>query len=142
MQLEQHADGILVTTDLQRIDGDRVEAFLRKSYWANTRTRERIDRSMQRSLCFGALHDDDLIAFARVVTDYADFAWLCDVYVDEPWRGKRVGHRLLEAVLSHPDLQGLRRWVLATRDAHSLYAEFGFMPLQDATRWMEIRSSG
>ena len=127
----------LVSTDVSLIDLDAVERFLRASYWAAERTREQIARSLRSSLVFGLYESGRQVGFARVVTDATDFAWLCDVFVEPELRGKNLGKWLLAAVLAHPQLQGLRRWVLATRDAHGLYAQSGFTPLADPGRWME-----
>ena len=134
---EQTSGRFSLTTDTTRIDNDVVESFLRQTYWAAERTRERIDESIRNSLCFGLFEGERLIGFARVVTDYADFAWLCDVFILEEYRGQMLGKWALEAILAHPRLQGLRRWVLATKDAHGLYAQFGFQALTAPDRWME-----
>jgi GNAT superfamily N-acetyltransferase len=127
-----------VTTDRGAIDVDAVESFLRKSYWAANRSRERIERSLEHSVCFSLVHGDEQVGFARVVTDYSDFAWLCDVYVDEAHRGNGLGELLVQAAVEHPQLQGLRRWILATRDAHTLYEKFGFKTLNNPEKWMEL----
>ena len=137
MLYEQTSGRFSLTTDTTRIDNDVVESFLRQTYWAAERTRERIDESIRNSLCFGLFEGERLIGFARVVTDYADFAWLCDVFILEEYRGQMLGKWALEAILAHPRLQGLRRWVLATKDAHGLYAQFGFQALTAPDRWME-----
>jgi GNAT superfamily N-acetyltransferase len=92
---------------------------------------------MQNSLVFGVYDIDRQIGLARVVTDHATFAWLCDVYILEAYRGRGIGKWLMDTVLAHPDLQGLHRFLLATRDAHELYSRFGFVPLRSADRWME-----
>lgn len=128
-----------VTTDVGQLDLDTVERFLHKSYWAADRPRTTIARSVRHSLSFVLLCGDTQVGFARVVTDYSDFAWLCDVYVDDAHRGRELGKFLVETVLQHPELQGLRRWILATRDAHGLYAQFGFRALANPEIWMERR---
>jgi len=130
-----------ISCDPARIDVDAVEQFLRASYWAPERSRAKIERSIQTSIVFGVYEDAHQIGFARVVTDKADFAWLCDVYLDAAVRARGIGKWLLKTVLAHPDLQGLKRWLLATRDAHGLYQQFGFVPLADPNRWMERSSS-
>jgi GNAT superfamily N-acetyltransferase len=84
------------------------------------------------------VHGDEQVGFARVVTDYSDFAWLCDVYVDEAHRGNGLGELLVQAAVEHPQLQGLRRLILATRDAHTLYEKFGFKTLNNPEKWMEL----
>jgi GNAT superfamily N-acetyltransferase len=118
---------------------ETVEAFLRQSYWAAERSRERISRTLETSLCFMAFDERDrrAVGFARVVTDYADFAWLCDVFVEPDARGNGLGKWLVECVLEHPELQGLRRMILATSSAHGLYERYGFTPLANPERWME-----
>jgi GNAT superfamily N-acetyltransferase len=127
----------LISTDVALIDLDAVERFLRASYWAAERTRAQIARSLRSSVAFGLYEDGRQVGFARVVTDATDFAWLCDVFVEPELRGKDLGKWLIASVLAHPELQGLRRWILATRDAHGLYAQSGFAPLADPRRWME-----
>jgi len=103
-------------------------------------TREIVDRSVENSLCFGIYLNGKQIGFARVVTDYATFAWLADVFIVEEKRGQGFSKKLLAAVLAHPRLQELRRFMLGTRDAHGLYGQFGFKPLAHPERFMEIRS--
>lgn len=128
---------ITVSTDADRIDVDRVHRWLSEdAYWALGRPREVVARSMAHSLNVGAFEGDVLVGYARVVTDHATFAWLCDVYVDRGHRGRGVGRALLERVTS--ELAGLqvRRALLATGDAHELYAAYGFGPLEDPSRWM------
>ena len=136
--VESKRENFTISTDPARLDIDVICDFLSRSYWANDRPRERIERSLANSLVFG-MYDGDLveqIGLARVVTDYATFAWLCDVFIEDAYRGKGLGKWLMETILSHPDLQGLRRWLLATRDAHELYAQFGWKPLEKPERWM------
>jgi N-acetylglutamate synthase-like GNAT family acetyltransferase len=111
-----------------------------RSYWAQEVTREILDRSVENSLCFGVYLDGKQIGFARVVTDFATFAWLADVFIVEEKRGRGFSKKLVAAVLAHPKLPGLRRFMLGTRDAHGLYAQFGFKPLAQPERFMEIRS--
>jgi GNAT superfamily N-acetyltransferase len=109
---------------------------LNESYWAKGRPIEAVEKSIENSLNFGALVDGQLVGFARVVTDRATFAWLCDVVLDERSRGLGVGKALVEAVVDYPDLVGIKRIVLATRDAHGLYRQHGFEPLPNAENWM------
>jgi GNAT superfamily N-acetyltransferase len=127
-----------VSTEKARLQLDVIVAFLARAYWSQGRTRDVIERSIAHSLCFGLYAGDLQIGFARVVTDCATFAYLCDVFVDERYRGQGLGKWLMEAVMGHPDLQGLRRWTLATRDAHGLYKQFGWTELRNPGRWMEI----
>jgi GNAT superfamily N-acetyltransferase len=139
--LEAHRDSLLISTDPARLDLDAICDFLSRAYWAQGRPRERIELSLQNSLVFGVYDGERQIGLARVVTDYATFAWVCDVFVDEQYRGRGIGKWLMATLVSHPDLQGLRRFLLATRDAHGLYAQFGFAGLSAPERWME-RSAG
>jgi GNAT superfamily N-acetyltransferase len=121
-----------ISTDPSRLDVALIHEFLsRESYWARGRSRALVERSIANSLCFGGYHDGRQVAFARVVTDRAIFAYLMDVFVVPAERGQGIGKRLMRAVLDHPDLQGLRLFALRTRDAHGLYAQFGFRPLAD-----------
>lgn len=122
-----------------RMDRDRVFAWIgEQSYWAQGRARETQERAMDGSLNYGMFHDatGGQVAYARVVTDGATFAWLCDVFVDESVRGEGVGVALIEGVCEHLDSFGLRRIMLATRDAHGLYAKFGFEAVADPEMWM------
>jgi GNAT superfamily N-acetyltransferase len=118
---------------------DTVHAWLCKTYWSPGLPREVFERALANSLCFGAYEGERQVGFARVVTDRATFAWVCDVFVVESHRRRGIADALLVAMKGHPELQGLRRWSLATRDAHELYRRHGFEPLADATRAMEIR---
>jgi len=130
---------IEICTDPARLDVDAIHAFLTRSYWAAGVTRERVARALARALCFGLYADGAQIGFARVVTDGVTFGYLCDVYVLEAHRGLGLGKRLVEAVRAHPDLQGLRRLLLKTLDAHGLYEQFGFARVEDGRNLMQIR---
>jgi GNAT superfamily N-acetyltransferase len=131
-------DEYLITTDRSRLDVALIHKFLsNESYWAGERSIEVVKRSIDNSLCFGVYVNTQQVGFARVVTDFATFAWLADVFVVSDHRGHGLAKWLMEVILAHPELQGFRRWVLATKDAHSLYARFGFIPLHRAERWME-----
>jgi GNAT superfamily N-acetyltransferase len=128
----------LISTDRSRLDIELVHNFLSKTtYWAVGRTRDVVQRSIENSLSFGVYKENDQVGFARVVTDYATFAWIADVFVLPEHRGHGLSKWLMEVMLSHPQLQGFRRWVLATKDAHTLYERFGFIPLHRPERWME-----
>ncbi len=127
-----------VTSDRARLDVGAIHAFLSKAYWSPGIPRQVVQRAVDHSLCFGVLLEGQQVAFARVVTDRATFAYLADVYVLEDHRGRGLARRMMEAVVAHPDLQGLRRMMLVTRDAHGLYAPFGFKPLAAPDRMMEI----
>ncbi|WP_026096922.1 GNAT family N-acetyltransferase [Ideonella sp. B508-1] len=126
-----------ITTDPARFDIEAVHAFLSHSYWSPGVPRAVVERAIQNSLCFGVLLGSAQVGFGRVITDRATFAYLADVYVLDEHRGKGLSKRLMDAVLGHPELQGLRRMLLATRDAHSLYAKYGFTPLAAPDRMME-----
>ncbi len=140
--LELRRDGLLISTDPARLDLDAVCGFLSRSYWANARSRERIEASIRHSLVFGAYEGERQVGLARIVTDYATFAWLCDVFVDEGCRGRGIGKWLMEAVVSHPDLQSIKRILLVTADAHGLYEQYGFTPLAQPQNWMELFREG
>lgn len=127
-----------LSTDAREMDVDAIHAFLSgESYWARGVPRETVERSLRNSLCFGVFDGDAQVAFARVITDRATFAYLADVYVLPAFRGRGISRWLMEAATAHPDLQGLRRWMLMTQDAHGLYAGFGFRPLAHPGRAME-----
>ena len=126
-----------VTTDPARVDREMVYGFLSQSYWSKGIPREVFERSIANALCFSLYDDHQQVGFARVVTDRATFAYLADVFVLPAHRGRGLSRLLMDAVVAHPELQGLRRWVLATRDAHGLYARYGFTPLGHADRFME-----
>ncbi|MEW6284927.1 MAG: GNAT family N-acetyltransferase [Chloroflexota bacterium] len=134
--IEVHKDNYTISTDPARLDIDAITDMLQRAYWTQGRTREMIARYVQHSLVFGVYHDDKQVGLARVVSDYTTFAWLCDVFIHEDHRGHGLGKWLVETVHTHPDLQGLRRWLLATRDAHGLYEQFGWMPLDHPEHWM------
>ena len=127
-----------ISTDNKRLDIGGIHDFVsNQSYWAQGRPIETVQRALDNSLNFGLYKNNQLIGFARVVTDYATFAWIADVFVLSEHRGQGLSKWIMEVILSHPELQGFRRWVLATKDAHSLYARFGFIPLHRPERWME-----
>jgi GNAT superfamily N-acetyltransferase len=126
-----------VTTDPSKIDRDLVHGFLAESYWSKGIPREVFERSIANALCFSVYDGDAQVGFARVVTDRATFAYLADVFVLAGHRGRGLSKALMEAIVAHPDLQGLRRWVLATRDAHGLYARYGFTPLHQPDTFMQ-----
>ena len=135
---ERRKGKFVIRTDEERFDLDMVHGFLTQSYWAEGISREVVARSIQNSLCFGVFCDGKQIGFARVISDYATFAYIGDVFVLESYRGHGLGKWLMECVIGHPWLQGLRRWTLLTRDAHGLYARFGFTTLKRPERYMEL----
>ena len=126
-----------ISTDRQRIDISAVHAFLAQSYWSPAIPREIVERAIANSLCFGVYLGAQQAGFARVVTDKATFAYLADVFILTPHRGKGLSKWLMEFIMGHEELQGLRRFLLATKDAHGLYAQFGFEALADPSRIME-----
>lgn len=144
-------DPILISTDPALIDLQAVHGFLSTCYWSPGIDRSRLERGIRNSLNFG-VYDTSLprqaaptlpplptqAGFARVVTDRATYAYLCDVFVLDAWRGRGIGKRLMETIVAHPDLRGLRRFCLTTRDAHGLYARYRFAPMADPTRYMEV----
>jgi GNAT superfamily N-acetyltransferase len=132
-----------ISSDPGRIDVERVHRFLStEAYWSPGVARETVERSIEGSLPFGVYtRAGEQVGFARVVTDYATFAWVADVYIEAEHRGHGLGKRLVEAILGHPELQGLRRWMLATADAHELYRGYGFAELRDVQRFMAIESA-
>jgi GNAT superfamily N-acetyltransferase len=126
-----------ISTEKKRLDISVIHGFLDASYWAAGRSVETIRRSIEHSIPFGLYKGDEQIGFARVITDCATFAWIADVFVLDPHRGQGLSKWLMEVIISHPELQGFRRWVLATKDAHELYFKFGFTELTRPERWME-----
>lgn len=129
---------VTISFDPARLDRDRVHGWLsREAYWSIGIGRDVFERAIANSLVASAFAGGEQVAFARVVSDRATFAWLCDVFVAERARGQGVATRLIRAIVEHPELQGLRRWTLRTRDAHALYQRFGFAPLADPQRLME-----
>ena len=129
-----------ISTDPVRLDVGLVCEFLQSSYWASGRRRSVIERSLKNSLCFGAYLGGRQVAFARVVSDRAVFAYLMDVFVLPEFRGRGISRALMRAIVDHPELQHLRVFLLATRDAHGLYSKFGFRPLEEPDRWMAIHN--
>jgi N-acetylglutamate synthase-like GNAT family acetyltransferase len=130
-------DGYLVSTDKSKIDVETVHDFLSRSYWAENIPLNVVRKSIENSLCFGIYHQQKLVGFARAISDFATFAYLADVFILPEERGKGLSKWLIGIILEHPQLQGLRRFTLATRDAHSLYAQFGFSLFDKPERWMQ-----
>ncbi|WP_207425924.1 GNAT family N-acetyltransferase [Pedobacter sp. SYSU D00535] len=133
---------LLISTDKSKLDLELVHQFLsQESYWAKNIPFEVVKRSVEHSMCFGVYLDDQQIGFARVITDCATFAYLGDVFILPRYRGKGISKKLMEFIREHPGLQNLRRWMLATADAHNLYKQFAFTELSNPERMMEISTT-
>ncbi len=143
MSYEWHKGGYTISTDGALLDTELVIQYLQdEAYWAKGRKREVIERSIQHSETFGVYKQGKQVGFARAVTDYATFAYVCDVFILPSERGNGLGKWLMEEMLGHPGLQGLRWWYLRTRDAHGLYRQVGFRDLEDPSRSMEMPGGG
>lgn len=130
---------IEISNDNNRLDVSMIHAFLaNESYWVPGISRQSVEKSIDNSLCFGAYSGDRQVAFARVVTDYVRFAHLLDVFVLKEFRGRGLGKRLMNGILSHPELRTIMRFTLGTQDAHGLYAQFGFTAPANPERQMEL----
>jgi len=129
-----------LSNNKKRIDIDVVCGFLARSHWAANRKRNTVIRSIEHSLCYGIYHDQRQVAFARIVTDYCTYAYLCDIFVDEDYRGRGLSKWMMSCIMENPDLSELRRFTLATKDAHGLYEKFGFKSLssEEQRRFMSI----
>jgi GNAT superfamily N-acetyltransferase len=136
--IESRRKNFLISTDPSRLERDAIAEMLSRAYWAKGRPRERLECALDNSLVFGLYDGSHQIGLARVVSDYAIFAYLCDVFIHEDYRGQGLGKWLMETVMGHPHLQSLRRWTLATNDAHKLYRQFGWESLAHPETWMEI----
>lgn len=136
--IETRRGDFLLSTDPKRLDVDFIHTFLTQSYWAKGISRELVLRSIENSLCFGVYAQGKQVAFARIISDFATYAYLGDVFVIDAYRGNGLGKWMIECIRRHPHLQGLRRWTLLTRDAHGLYQQFGFTPVQKPDRYMEL----
>ena len=139
--IELQRGEFLISTDRTRLNLDVIYQFLTSCYWAKGIPREIVARSIEHALCFGIYDGDGAqVGFARVISDFATIAYLGDVFVLESYRGRGLGKWMMECIVQHPSLQGLRRWILLTRDAHQLYSPFGFMPLKAPERYMELHN--
>lgn len=137
--MEISENGFIFSDKKELLNIEAIHHYLSvESYWAKNIPFETVKRSIENSLCFGIYKNQEQVGFARWVTDKATFAWLCDVYVDENYRGQGLSKKLMSFMIFHPDLQGLRRYQLATLDAHGLYEQFGFAPIQNSERQMGI----
>lgn len=130
-----------ISTDKSKIDLATIHNFLKSSYWAENISIAIVEKSINNSLCFGIYEGEKQVGFARVITDYATFAYLADVFILEPYRGQGLGKWLVKTILKHPELQGLKKWLLVTKDAHELYRQYGFQNLTIPERYMDIVNS-
>jgi len=137
-EAEWRRGDFLISTDRARLDRSVIHEFLKSSYWAPQVPRATVDRSIDNALCFGVYEGSRQVGFARIISDFATFAYLADVFILESHRGRGLSVWLMETIRNHPDLQNLRRWMLATRDAHGLYRKSGFASLSHPERMMEI----
>lgn len=139
MNLNYHKDTYVLSTDKSRLDIDVIHGYLSlESYWSPSIPRAVVERAITHSICFGIYEEGAQIGFARVITDTATFAYLADVFILPAHRGRGLSKWMMECILSHPDLQGLRRFMLATRDAHGLYTQFGFTALDKPENIMHV----
>lgn len=131
--------GFRVSTDRNELDFDVIYQFISQSYWAKGIPKSTMQKALDHSLCFGVFSaEQQQVGFARLITDYATFAYLSDVFIVDQYRGRGLSKFLIETVVSHPDVQGLRRMMLATSDAHGLYAQYGFKPIEQAQTFMQV----
>ena len=136
-----YRDEFCVSTDKTKLDMDSIHEFLStKSYWCLNIPKEKVQTSIQNSLCFGVYENKRQIGFARIISDFSTVAYLGDVYILEEYRGNGLSKWLMSTIMSHPNLQGLRRWILLTGDAHGLYRQFGWTDIADPTKWMELHN--
>lgn len=138
--MEEREGEFVLSTDPERLDLDVIHSFLTECYWAQGIPRETVARSIENSLCFGVYANGRQVAFARVISDFATYAYIGDVFVLDAYRGRGLSKWMMRAITRHPQLQGLRRWTLLTRDAHKLYSQFGFVPLKSPGRYMEMHN--
>jgi GNAT superfamily N-acetyltransferase len=134
--VESQLNGYVISTDKSRLDVTVIHDYLFNCYWAQGIPKETVMRSLENSLCFGVYKDNQQVGFCRVITDYATFMYLADVFILEAHRGKKLSVAMMQAVVTHPELQGIRTWTLLTRDAHGLYRKFDFENHVDPTRFM------
>lgn len=128
-----------ISTDKSKLDLTVIHDYLaNQSYWSKNIPKERIRKSIANALCFGIYYKDTQIGYAKVVSDFSTMAYLGDVFVLEDYRGQGLSKWLMETIMSHPELTGLRRWILLTSDAHELYKKFGWQPIASPEKWMEI----
>lgn len=136
--IEEHRDGYMISTDAAKLDLDVIHEFLSRAYWCEGIPRQTLERGIRNSLCFGVYAEGRQVGFARIISDRATFAYLADVFILETHRGRGLSKWMMQVIMAHPDLQGLRRWSLGTKDAHGLYSQYGFAPPKFPDRLMEI----
>ena len=128
-----------ISTDKSKLDIDSIHEFLStQAYWCLNIPKDKVQTAIENSLCFGVYLHEKQIGFARIISDFSTIAYLGDVYILEEFRGKGLSKWLVEIIMNHPNLQGLRRWILLTGDAHELYRKFGWTDIADPTKWMEL----
>ncbi len=138
MTIEFHNHPYKISTDQALLDIEAIHTFLKQTYWSPGIPKETLQRAIKNSLCFGLYEDIKQIGFARAISDFSTFAYLADVFIIEEYRGKKLAKWLMQSIMAHPDLQGLRCWLLRTRDAHGLYKPFGFTSPKRIESYMEI----
>ena len=136
-----YKDEFCISTIKTKLDINSIHEFLStKAYWCLNIPKEKVQTAIENSLCFGVYHDEKQVGFARIISDFSTIAYLGDVYILEEFRGKGLSIWLMETIMNHPNLQGLRRWILLTGDAHDLYRKFGWTDIADASKWMELHN--
>lgn len=139
--INEYKDEFCISTEKTKLDIDAIHGFLStKAYWSINIPKEKVLTSIQNSLCFGVYEDKKQIGFARIITDYSTIAYLGDVYILEKYRGKGLSKWLISTIMDFPSLQGLRRWILLTGDAHELYRKYGWTDIVDPNKWMELHN--
>lgn len=132
---------IYISTDKSKMDIEIIHKYLsEESYWAKGISKEIVEKSLANSFCFGVFYQDKQVGFAKVITDFTTIAYLGDVFILDEFRRLGLSKLLMENIMNHPELQGLRRWILLTADAHELYKKFGWNNIKDPTRWMEVHT--
>src|SRR5690349_22579102 len=138
-EMTTYRDDFCISNDKAKLDINTIHEFLStKAYWSLNIPKEKVQTAIQNALCFGVYHNEKQIGFARVVSDFSAIAYLGDVFILEEYRGKGLSKWLVETIMKHPNLQGLRRWILLTADAHELYRKFGWTDIEDPTKWMNV----
>ncbi|HLO54119.1 MAG TPA: GNAT family N-acetyltransferase [Saprospiraceae bacterium] len=139
--INEYKDAFCISTEKTKLDVDAIHEFLStKAYWCLNIPKEKVLTSIQHSLCFGVYEDKKQIGFARIITDYSTIAYLGDVYILDEYRGKGLSKWLISTIMDYPSLQGLRRWILLTGDAHELYRKYEWTDIADPSKWMELHN--